>query len=456
MAGLAKLTAVAIGIAATVGCARTRADNILIVTLDTTRRDHVSTYGYARETTPALDGLARRATVFDNAFAQETNTNPSHASLFTGQYPHVHGSLDNGYVLQDGRVTLAETLRSAGFRTAAFVSGYTMLAKATGLERGFEVYDDRLPGPKRRGADTVDRAIAWLDGLRGRERFCLFVHLYDAHGPYEAPPGYENRFRSTAPGAPLRAMPDYQRKWGADGALILDSNVYVDLYDAAIRYQDDALTRLLDAVDLDRTAVVVWGDHGETLAERYWGLAHGGEVFDEQIRIPLVVHVPGAEPGRVAELVETVDLLPTLLEVVRVAAPQGASFSGRSLAPLWAAGEPPARTEVFATARADTHRYADRGYRFDGIRRIHTVREPRWKLTVYPGLERDYLELYDLDRDPGETSNLAERHPERAQQLRAKLDAWLSDASAVSTPAELSDEELDKLRSLGYVGGDGH
>jgi arylsulfatase A-like enzyme len=424
--------------------------NLVLISLDTTRADHLPTYGYSRPTAPRLDALGAGGTVFTNAFAQETNTNPSHSSMFTGLYPHVHGSLDNRYRLSEDRVTLAEILSETGFRCGGFVSGYTMKSRS-GLQQGFEMWDDELPRKSRRpGAQTLERALTWLNRLSPGEPFFLFLHLYDSHGPYAPPPEYRGRFRSSSPGPTLSIVPKYQAQRDEGGARITTLHPYVDLYDAAIRHMDDLVARLLDRIDLDRTVVFVVADHGETLGERYWSLDHGAQTFDEQIRIPLIVHAPGYPPGRVDEFVETVDLLPTALKLLGLSVPSRLSLNGQSLDGLMAGRPGPLRDHVFASARATGLRHADRGYRLDGSRRIHTIRSRGWKLIRYPGPRHNYDELYAVDQDPGERVNLAEQRSEERERLGGLLEQWLAGASAAKPP-KLTPEQRERLRSLGYV-----
>jgi arylsulfatase A-like enzyme len=225
-------------------------------------------------------------------------------------------------------------------------------------------------------------------------------------------------------------------------------NGYVDRYDSAIRYEDDQVGLLLDELDLERTIVVVLSDHGETLGERYHPLDHGARVFDEQIRIPLIVHAPGLEPRRVPDLVQTVDLLPTLLELLGVPAPPALEVQGRSLVPLLTGGriEP---LSVYSSALTLPKRY-DRSYRLKPGRQLHSLRTDRWKLIVYPGVEQDYVELYDLARDPGETRDLADANPQLREELHARLRQWMALGRPQATP-EVSPGLRRYLEDLGYV-----
>ena len=434
---------------ALLACGDPGPESLVIVSLDTVRRDHLSTYGYARKTSPHLDALAEESLVFEGAFAQHVNTHPSHASMFTGLYPNVHGSIYNGMRLPAGRATLAQLLVGAGFRTAAFVSGATMVAQ-TGLDRGFEVYDDSLGGARRDGGATVALALDWLGQRIPGERFFLFVHLFDAHGPYtfEDPP----RFRSTGPGPELVRIPAYQRLRDESGQLRVDLNEYVDRYDSLIHYSDDQLGKLLAALDLDTSVVVVLSDHGETLGERHHSLDHGGQTTDEQIRIPLIMSVPRQRGRRLADLVETVDLVPTLLELLGVPAPEALEVQGRSLVPLILGPEVESAPEraVFSSALALAPRHADRGYRFELGGQIHSLRTERWKLVRYPGTDGEVLELYDLARDPGELENRADSEPALRDEYLGRLERWMSQGPLAHPPAEISPELRSYLLQLGY------
>lgn len=425
--------------------------NLLFITLDTTRQDHLQFYGYSRETSPEMADLADESVVFTAAFAQETSTAPSHASMFTGQYPFDHGVMANEFRLAPDSRTLAELLRDAGYSTAGFVSGWTMSARTSGLDRGFDVYDDEVDDVRRNGAETVLRAIEWL-GEGVSTPFFLFVHLFDAHGPYNPPGEFQAMFRSDSPGPPLALIPPYQQMTDSEGRSVTTANPYIDLYDGAIRFTDSLVATLLATVDREATVVVVAGDHGETFDERYWSVDHGGHVTDEQTRIPLLVSAPNLEPHRIDAMVETVDLMPTLVDLLGVEPSVGDSISGRSLVPLTRGQGEQWRRLVFSSAKAVSDRYADRGYELNSNRKIYAVRSQRWKLVNYPGTEEDYWELFDLHTDPGETENVAASNPEVVHELRTAMGSWLRQARQTDfRPVELSDEERRKLLALGYI-----
>ena len=208
---------------------------------------------------------------------------------------------------------------------------------------------------------------------------------------------------------------------------------------------------MLEEIDLDRTVVVVLADHGETLGGRWWPLDHGARVVDEQARIPLIVHVPGLAPRRIEATVETVDLLPTLLELLGVDLPPEVSLQGRSLVPLLEGRGVEPREFSFTGARPVDRRYADRAYQLDRSGRIESVRGGRWKLVELPGLRSPYLELYDLESDPGETTNVAERHPAVRDALLEILSDWRAAGRTGERPRELDPESAAQLRALGYL-----
>ena len=434
------------------GCGSDPPANLVFISLDTVRRDHLSVYGYERATTPFLEALAAEGVRFEDAFAQATNTAPSHASMFTGLYPQTHGLIRNGYPMSTtGPTTLAEILGAEGFATAAFVSGYTLESAISGLDRGFEIYDDDFEENARDGSRTLEKAVAWLDSVDPDRRFFLFLHLFDAHGPYRPPTAYADLFRSDSAGDPLRRIARYQRLHDDDGERISTANPYVDRYDALIRYQDDLVARLVDSIDVERTVVVVTADHGETLSERYHSFDHGGRVFDEQIRIPLIVVSPGLDPAVVEGAVETTDLLPTILELLDVEPSAELEIEGRDLSPL-IAGRSPGKELVYSTAQATRWRYGDRGYRLDEEQQIKTARTDSWKLIRYPGRTDEIFELYDLKNDPGETDNVADRYPEIRDRLRQDLEIWEQGwATGIEPSRELDPEVEERLRALGYL-----
>jgi arylsulfatase A-like enzyme len=430
-------------------------DRLLLISLDTVRRDRLVPYGYPRPTTPELDRFAASAAVFDDAIAQSTNTAPSHASMLTGLYLHQHGLDQNGRLLPPGPPTLAEILAAAGWRTGAFVAGAPMRVAVSGLDRGFEVWDDEFDGWRRDGRATLDAALAWWRGLGPDEPAFLLLHLYDAHGPYHPPEDSLGRFSSADRGPRLWPIPDYQQLRGADGRPLDRLGDYADRYDDLLRFLDDLVAEAIAAADPARTVVVVVADHGETLGERPFPLDHGARVVEEQIRIPLLIAAPGLAPGRVGGTVETVDLAPTLLGLLGIQAPPGFDPAGFDLGPLLrrsdrtAAGERPA----FSTARTEPRSLETGGMMLRRRELIHAVRGDRWKLVRLPGLEGPIERLYDLEADPLERTDRAAAEPAVRAGLARRLDRWLALARRQPPPPERElDAELRRqLEALGYL-----
>jgi choline-sulfatase len=397
--------------------------NVLLVSIDTLRADHVGAYGYAAAQTPTLDALARRGVRFTDASTVTPLTLPAHTSLLTGTFPAWHGVRDNGgfYVSED-QTTLAEVLRARGYRTGGFVGAF-VLDSRWGLGQGFDRYFDDfdlskyegrgLDAVQRSGADVVDRAVAWLDEDRERP-FFAWVHLYDPHTPYEAPDTIRARFPATLSGA----------------------------YDAEISSADTQVGRLIARLEtagrLDSTLVVVVGDHGESLGE-HQEQTHGFFVYDATIRIPLLIAGPGIPAKPVDGVVRIVDVMPTILEALAIAPP--AAVQGRPLRPLWN-GE---RLDLMALAETFYPRY------HYGWSDLQTIADGRYKLIAAPRRE-----LYDLRDDPGETRNIAESNAARADALERglhDLQGRLASREPAKTPQPMDPEAEERLRALGYVGG---
>lgn len=400
--------------------------SVVLVTLDTTRADRLGPYGGRAVPTPNFDRFAREGVVFDLAMSQVPLTLPSHASIFTGRYPSSHGVRHNGiYRLREDETTLAERLRDAGWDTAAFTAAF-VVNRGFGLEQGFATYDDvpvnRYEGghdvvfEAQRSADDVNAAVArWLAGRPAGKRF-VWVHYYDPHDPY-APP--------EVPGRTLQGTG----------------------YDREISYVDacfgDLLRRLDEADLLDRSIVVVAGDHGESLGE-HGEKTHGIFLYESVMRVPLLMRAPGLLPAgkRIGGPVELVDVAPTVLDLLSL--PPLPSAQGRSLRDR-IEGRDDGRG---ALAHAETLMP-----RIEfGWSELRAVRDGRFRYVEAPRAE-----LYDLRADPGETRNLAPNDDERAKEMAGALAAWVgatTDAAAeqASSRALAPDEEA-KLRSLGYLAG---
>ncbi len=303
--------------------------SVLLITLDTTRPDHLSCYGYARPTSPAIDALAVRGARFERAWSLAPETGPSLATVLTSRVPPDTRVRGNAERLDASLPTLATAAKSAGMRTGAFVSTVLLRRDACAFDRGFDVYDDTMTDPcfghdraQRIGERTADAAIAWL---RADERpFLAWVHLYDPHGPY-TPPVRTGRLDASRAGVPsrtldARSIPRYQRTGTS-----LDAADYIDRYDHEIAYADAQIARILAAVDPAKTLVIVHADHGESLLEDGYTFRHGSLLHDAALRVPLILAGPGVSPGRVvAEDVRLLDVAPTVLTLAGLAPLPGA------------------------------------------------------------------------------------------------------------------------------------
>lgn len=438
--------------------------NLVILSIDTLRPDHLGVYGYPRATSPNLDRFAQRSVVFDQAVTTHVATAPAHGTILTGRYPGSHGIQRNGMRLKPGVPTLAETFAEHGRATGAFVSGWT-LQHHTGLDRGFEVYDDKLDGPgngaRRAGDLTTQAALAWLQSQVTAEReFFLFLHLFEPHWPYDPPAQDALRFlpgqyELTTIGKPVHI----DRLISVNRLSFLEQQEYVARYDGEIVVADRLFERLLDGLDklgvAHNTVVIILSDHGETLFEREWTMDHGTRPYEEQARVPMVLHIPGdlLAGRRVAEQVSLLDVFPTLLELFEIDPPEG--LQGRSLLPL-ARGEPTttAPRPAFITARCEPRRVPHISAPLTKRGMVRAVRLPGIKLIEFPMAGGGgYPEVFDLTDDPGEEDNRAKANFDTARSLHRELERWQTNSGTDPDPAAPSlDPEVEAaLRELGYI-----
>jgi len=392
--------------------------NLLVVTLDTTRADALGAYG-GRAITPSLDYLASGGVVFEQASTVAPLTLPAHASLFTGLFPPSHGVRGNGQVaLAPSSVTLAERLKTRGFRTGAFVSSF-VLDRQWGLDQGFDVYHDGGIGAEqqidresvRRPADrVVDDALDWMRQIES-SRFFAWLHFYDAHAPAFPPPEF----------APIG---------GGDN------------YFAAIGFIDFQLSRIMTFLaehHLDeRTIVVIVGDHGESLGE-HGEPTHGLFVYESVLHVPFIIHGPLAntQGRRVSEPVRIVDVMPTVLDLLgESAAP---AINGQTLVPLMTGLPREASLDVYSESRYPLDQF--------GWSPLSALRDRRYKLILAPRPE-----LYDLEADPRESVNLYQQRGDLAASMTRRLQA-LQQPARQETPASVPVDAATRARlaSLGYI-----
>jgi arylsulfatase A-like enzyme len=439
--------------------------SIILISIDTLRPDHLGMSGYRRDTSPFLDSLAGQGVRFVNAFAQASWTLPSHVSMLTSTHPRTHQVENASRSLAPSLPTVAELLKRQGYLTAGFVT-WIYLSSEFGLGRGYDRYDELLPPPAERQAGThqaaragelVDRVSAWAAGVPATPYF-LFLHLFDPHMNYEPPLDDARRFDPTLESTEAGSYAYLTRFIsGLHPAPVPIPPAVRDramaLYDGEIRYTDDQLKRLFHDLEtaglLANTWIVITSDHGEEFAEHGSMEGHQWTLYDEVLRVPLVVLSPPAQrtARTVARMAQSIDIAPTLLAVAGVAPPN--SFEGRSLLP-WILGENPTGGDEIS---------------FSQIRRFNlkwAIRTPRYKL-IYTGdagrrrgrsAARPGFEMYDLSADPGERHDLYDAAAPAARDLSSRLRAFmLGGPGEVEVPKpDLTPEEIERLRSLGYVG----
>lgn len=402
--------------------AQTKPD-VILITIDTLRADRVGCYGYKGAATPNIDRLAAEGVRFSQAYTPVPITLPAHASLFTGQFPMATGMHDfSGNKLATGSLTLARILREQGYTTAAFI-GSAVLDSRFGLNQGFDTYFDyfdfnrlaegNLDQMERPGDQVMDEALGWLKRNPRRPIF-LWVHLYDPHHPYAAPEPYGSRFRANP-------------------------------YDGEVAFADAQVGRLFDYLRerniYEGAVIALLSDHGEGLGE-HGEKTHGFFIYNSTLHVPLILKIPGiTPPGRVVEEeVSLVDVLPTLLQALKLPVPS--SLQGRSLMSAMLGRPGGAASNLYAESYLPLLHFH--------WSQLRALQSRGWKF-----IEAPKSELYDLRNDPGELRNLFESQRARANEMRERLHGVMRRFTPAAGPEpekELTDPALyERLRSLGYV-----
>lgn len=376
--------------------------NILLITLDTTRADHIGCYGYQKASTPNIDAICKAGLQFTNAFSSVPLTLPSHSTMLTGLYPTKTGIHENG---RDGLpasvTTLAEILKANGYHTSAFVSS-VVLDKGFHLDQGFDEYDDPLHAGMRLADQVTAAVVSKLDSMA--QPYFVWVHYYDAHHPYNPPPPFSEQFKDNP-------------------------------YDGEIAFVDSQIGKLLDGFRdhhlLDNTVIVISGDHGESLGD-HGEAEHGIFLYSATLRVPLIVHFPQKiQPHPENHLARLVDVTPTILDIAGIKT--GQTFDGASLL-----GEVQDR-ENYEESSTGFNRY--------GWSPLYAIRNDQWHYILAPKPE-----LYDLRSDPTESKNLQLAN----SAIASALDHQLQSATRVTTESDhpqMSPEVREQLQSLGYITG---
>jgi arylsulfatase A-like enzyme/Tfp pilus assembly protein PilF len=394
--------------------------NVLLVTLDTTRADRIGIYGHTLAKTPNLDALARDGVLFKNAYCQVPLTLPSHVSILTGTYPVYHHVHNNGfYRLNPGMTTVAEVFKQNGFKTSAFVASYTVDSNF-GVGKGFDVFDDKMAEEEmlktfrsERTAEKVYDAFArWMD-TNSSEKFFAWVHFFDPHTPYMPPSPFREEFASRP-------------------------------YDGEIAYMDFYVGKVVEKLKeknvFDKTLILLAGDHGEAIGD-HGEADHGLFLYESTMKVPFIIQAKGHIPrGRVIDSsVRLIDVMPTLLDAVKISVP--AEVQGESLLPF-----------ISGKKMGDLPSYIETVYPREnyGWSELIGLIDSGWKYIQAPKLE-----LYNLKEDPSEVANLIDSHSQRVRDMKEHMERLIAESSSdIDARREnVSQEELARLRSLGYIGG---
>ena len=396
--------------------------NVVIITVDTLRADHLGCYGYKQIRTPNIDALASESARFERAYTPVPVTLPAHTVIFTGTYPAFSGMHDfSGNKLNPKQPTLASLLKGQGYTTGAVI-GSAVLDSRFGLNQGFDFYYDHfdfnrlqesnLEEMERPGNVVADVALDWL-GKNRQNKFFLWMHLYDPHYPYRPPPPYSEQYKDR-------------------------------LYDGEIAFADVQVGRLISFLKANNiyrnTLIIVTGDHGESLGE-HGEKTHGFFIYNATLHVPVIIHLPGSTSTKtVFELVSLADLMPTVLQALKVDIPT--EVQGHGLLPLMVPTKAGETRNLYAeTFLPRLH------FNWSELRAVETEK--------YQFIDAPKPELYDLSKDPGETQNLYADKKAVAEELRNRLNTLISQYSAGQELAEktgLDPALMERLKSLGYAG----
>ena len=398
--------------------------HLILISIDTVRTDYLQIYNPAGVPTPNLSKLASTGYLFTNVIAQVPFTLPSHSTMLTGTYPVKHKVQENiAAKLGEDALTLAEVLKSQGYETAGFIASL-VLESGTGIEQGFDTFDDAFvredktaedrSGVQKDAASVKRSFLQWLDQRKNKSPFFSFIHFYDPHTPYDPP-------------APFR--PD-----------VRDARA---LYRGELQYVDSVIGEIVEELSrrqiLDRSILVITGDHGEMLGE-HGENGHGFFIYQEAVRVPLLLSIPNQPPGKSDEVLELVDLMPTLLELLHVPVPE--AVQGKSFAASLRGAKSSSGIAYSESMTAAQH---------FGAAPLRSVQDGRYKYIDSP-----QAELFDLKSDNQERQNIAGSQKEIVTKMKAALEQILTkhtDASSKSVERELSPEQQEQLAALGYIGG---
>lgn len=441
-----------------------RPRHVIVISIDTLRADQLGAYGNTTVKTPAIDALAAESVRFAWDIAAVPSTLAGHTSMFTGNPPHTHGVPQNDHLVHPDNVMLAELLRDAGFDTAAFL-GAMPLGSPSGFTQGFSKVDERFTLLRRqdrveqtmRPADAVtDAVLGWLDAREPAAPMFLFVHYYDVHAPYRPPEPYRSMYHPTVPDEDAGSSNHIQRTRTMlrdhDPAAQAHEDSLVALYQGGVSWVDAQVGRLMDGLRtrglLEDAVVILTSDHGEAFDahEELWD--HGETVYDDTVHVPLIVRLPGAwHAGSVAAgLVSSIDLFPSVLELVGVPGPhvEGRSWLGQVRGDLLATGRP----NVFAEG-SKPHIPDGQPWFNDATQKLN--RTDTWAFIQTPRAK--VSALYAVDVDPGQREDVTSAHPDVAEGLHRALTAWRVSAKPLPSEPTTDERVRAELATLGYQDG---
>jgi arylsulfatase A-like enzyme len=435
------------------GCGRRRRAkglSVILIVVDTLRPDHLGCYGYSRETSPNINRFAADSVLFEKCFSHAPSTSASVSSILSGLLPH-ETKVTNITMVPKQLATLPVLLGPHGYKTAAVVSNYVLREKR-GWEKGFDIYDAKMKEQElnrniceRIAEHTTDRAITLLKKLH-RDDFFLWLHYQDPHGPYAPPAAYRKLFKSgqeepriirlnkTSSGR--RGIPKYQ-KLGDNR----DFYHYVSQYDGEIRYTDEQLKRIFDTLkDLglySDSLIILTADHGEGMGEHDYYFAHGDYIYNTLTHVPLIIKYPGRPSGAKTDIVQHIDLVPTILKTCDIK-------PNPNLAGCNITAQIPTGREVFAKMETgmvrDKFKYSIQA---DGFKLIHTPMYDRYELY---DMTKDFAEAHDIVNE----SDYSQRKEDLKVRLKRVLEQDSLGLGTIESP-QLTEDELEKLKSLGYV-----
>ncbi len=429
--------------------------NIVLVTIDTLRADHLSCYGYKYKTSPVIDSLAEKGTRFSNCTSNIPLTGPGHSSILTSQFAHQHGAIRNGVLINDQALSIAEVLKRNGYYTAAFLSGWTLKADVTALHKGFDIYEDKMKtnyaliNTERPADKTIDKTLEFLNKFNHDKPLFLWVHLFDPHNPYRK----HKKFKD------LSENPEYNPE---KGRVVKLNTKKQKRYDMEIAFVDHHLGRLFDKLKekglSENTLYTLTSDHGESFGEHSYE-GHGREVYEAGLRVPLIFKGTMIPEDRVVnERVQIMDIAPTICDIASIESPE--KFEGLSLMSVMSGKD--STNKVLSERKIYFETYKGTvGHLPDWLGSLIIsdkagspiklgVKLPdSHKVIVSP--REDETEVYNLKTDRYENNDLFEKKKSRFSVYSEKLDSWFKATREETGKTDLDSEEKKKLKSLGYI-----